>query len=311
MLRRFAPLLVLVLLAAAGPAAAQGQPPNLVELSTGSTGSATAQYVALRATDRSQLDGARLTVEDSQGNPLADFADFTSPGPVDSSGYVLVASADAVTVYGINPLVLADHASLPAAGGRLCLSVATANLGADGGTGADAGVDAGVDAGTGADAGVDGGVDGGTVPMTDVDCVAWGQYTGSNGSWGSPVVAGGVRGTALLRIAFTGTNVSDWQNTTPNPALYQPIGPVDGGVGDGGAADAGAGDGGVADAGGGIGTQPGPVPGGDGKVPLGTSGCSATATGSGGMLALGLLLAGLGLVALRRRRAVDPPEGRR
>ena len=139
--------------------------------------------------------------------------------------------------------------------------------------------------------------------------MAWGQYLGLNGSWGSPVVSGGTVGTALQRIQLTGINTNDWTPSTPNPALYQPTAPTDGGVGDAGTADAGIG--GVADAGAGTNAQPGPAPSGDGQVPLNTTGCSATATGSGGLPALGLLLAALGLMALRRRRAVDPVKGRR
>ena len=112
MIRRLAPLLVLAAAVVGAPATAQVQPPYLVELSTGSTGSPAAQYVAILATSGAELAGARLTVQDSQGNPLADFVDLGSSIPVSSSGYVLVATAESEQAYAIAAGVLAANPSL-------------------------------------------------------------------------------------------------------------------------------------------------------------------------------------------------------
>lgn len=285
-------LAVLVALVGATPALAQTAPSTyLAELSCGTSSDATAQYVAIYTSSASNLVGGKLSVEDSNGAPLADFAYFFSAPPVNGQGYVLVATQSAATAYQVNAAQYADNASLVPSGGRLCLVLQGANA----------------------------------------DCVAWGQYNPNNNTgFGTPVVNGTPLGQALKRISFTNDNATDWQVLlTPDPTPYQALTPppdggvttdaggtdggTDGGTTDGGTTDGGVTDGGTPDGGGGTaggGSTAGPMPDGTGQVPIDTSGCSSSPGRAGGSAAA-IVVLGLGLVALRRRRSVDPDRPRR
>jgi len=124
-----------------------------------------AQYVALRSTALGQnlLTGHPIKTWDAAGNPLSDFGSFNrNPANSASGAHYIMATQAAIDLFQFTATTIVTG-SLPFPSGRICFAPF----------------------------------------LTDfVDCVAYGSFTGNNGTWGTPAVGpeGLVRQKALKRI---------------------------------------------------------------------------------------------------------------
>ena len=193
---RTLPIAIVVLLAALTRAEATFHFMVIEEVYPGSFAHPDAQYVVLRSTFSLQnlLTGHEIATFDPAGNPLADFGVFDHNSPNNANlAHYIMATQAAVDLFKFTATQIVDG-SLPFPDGRLCWAF----------------------------------------QFTDyVDCVAYGNFTGSNSTWGTPATAL-VRQKALKRIrTLTPHNNSiDYTLGAPNPTdelnLNRPDGDGDG-----------------------------------------------------------------------------------
>jgi hypothetical protein len=137
---------------------------------TGSDDEAAAQFVELQmyAAGQNVVSGHRVVVYSASGAPVATFtfANNVTNGADQSS--ILVATAQAQTVFGVTADLIMGSAAIPSAGGKVCFE--SSSLGV-------------------------------------IDCVAWGSYGGSATGVGTPfnVPEGLVGGASILRTDARGT----------------------------------------------------------------------------------------------------------
>jgi hypothetical protein len=137
---------------------------------TGSADEAAAQFVELQmyAVGQNLVSGHKVVVYSASGAPVATFTFGGNVAKGDSQSSILVATAQAQTVFGVTADLTMGSAAIPAAGGKVCFE--SSSLGV-------------------------------------IDCVAWGSYGGSSAGVGAPFNAteGLAGGASIQRTDARGT----------------------------------------------------------------------------------------------------------
>jgi len=178
------PLVAIILAAALGRAEASFHFMVIEEVYPGSFLHPEAQYVVLRSTFSSQnlLNTHAIKTWDAAGNPLSDFGVFDHNETNTANGaHYIMATQAAVNLFQFTASQVVSG-SLPFPSGRICWAPF----------------------------------------LTDyVDCVAYGNFTGNNGPWGTPAVSPGglVLQKALerIRIVTPHNNSTDYALGAPRP----------------------------------------------------------------------------------------------
>ena len=168
----FGGLLALVwLLAAAAPASANHHFMKIREVFAGANGQPSAQFVELQmyASGQNIVGGKQIVVYDSAGAVINTFTFPANVANPANQSSILIATAAAASFFGVTP-DLTITPVIPAAGGKVCFIRPS--------------------------------------PLTVVDCVSWGSYSGSSVGTGAPFnPAGGlVTGSSALRDISGGTS---------------------------------------------------------------------------------------------------------